>query len=112
MITNADEKWTDTGSVIFARTFKQPTHLKTTTAGCPSSCVIQSRRIRSLPTGQIIDECDIDSVSEEVLHRRLPVADDIRVQPTMKAALKLFEREGPIWPSSSHNLGSARRPDS
>ena len=94
-ITQRDIQWKDIGSGVVARTFQKADRLHTTSKGGPCMADIQSRKIWSLSTGKIIDECDVDDVNDERLHRRLPEADDIRVELTLKGALKLFERKGP-----------------
>ena len=55
---------------------------------------VKSRRIWSLSTGKLIDECDVEDTADSVMHRRLPHKDDIRVELTLKNALALFERHG------------------
>ena len=56
---------------------------------------IQSRRVWSLSSGKLIDECDVGDVPDMMLHRPLPQADDIRVELVLKNALALYERVGP-----------------
>ena len=56
---------------------------------------VQYRRIWSLTSGKLIDECHVDDVSDRELHRRLPERDNIRVELTMRNAIELFERKGP-----------------
>ena len=56
---------------------------------------IQSRRIRSLTTGKIIDECNIENTPDERLYRELERPDNLRVEVTLKGAEKLFMRHGP-----------------
>ena len=56
---------------------------------------VESRRVWSLSTGKVIDECRIDEVTDEVMNRKLPAPDDIRVELTVKNALKMFKRGGP-----------------
>ena len=56
---------------------------------------VQHRKVWSLSTGKLIDECCVDDVSDEELHRRLPEPDNIRVEITMRNAIELFEKKGP-----------------
>ena len=94
-ITARDQQWTDIGSGVFARTFRNAHRLATTSKGGPPVSDIQSRKVWSLSTGKLIDECDIENVSDAELHRWLPQPDDIRVEVTLRSALKLFQRTGP-----------------
>ena len=94
-ITTRDQQWTDIGSGIVARTFKQAKRLVTTSRGGPCISDIESRKTWSLSTGKLIDECKVEDISESKLHRELPVPDDIRVELVLKQAEKLFERRGP-----------------
>ena len=90
-----DLKWVDIGSGVMPRTFAQATHMVTTSKGGPNIDDIHSRRIWSLSTGKLINECVIDSTSDQVLRRELTTKDDIRVEVILKNALALFERKGP-----------------
>ena len=56
---------------------------------------VHRRVIRSLSTGKVLDECIVDEINDDVLHRPLKEEDNIRVELTMKGALKLFEMKGP-----------------
>jgi len=55
---------------------------------------VHRRIVRSLSTGKVIDDCILDDVPDEVLHRRLIVPDNLRVELIMKGALKMFEAKG------------------
>ena len=72
-------------------------------------CDIQRRRIWNLTTGKLIDDCDVENTTDEVLHRALPQRENIRVELILKNALKLFERMGRTWRRSTLNRGSAKR---
>jgi hypothetical protein len=85
-----DLKWVDIGSGVMSRTFTQVTHMTTTSKGGPNLCDIHSRRIWSLSTGRMIDECVIDNTSDDMLGREMASRDDIRVEVTLKNALTLF----------------------
>ena len=63
----------------------------TTSKGGPSIDDIYSRRRWSLSTGKMIDECVIDSTTDQMFGRELVSKDDIRVEVTLKNALALFE---------------------
>ena len=56
---------------------------------------IQHRKVWSLNTGKLIDECDIDDVPDDELHRRLPEQDNIRVEVTLRNSIEVSERKGP-----------------
>ena len=94
-ITSRERQWTDIGSGIMAKTFVNMKRLTTTSRGGPPLQDIQSRRIRSLTTGKIIDECDIENTPDEQLYRELERPDNLRVEVTLKGAEKLFMRHGP-----------------
>ena len=53
------------------------------------------RKVWSLSTGKVLDDCETDNVLDDKLGRDIGKADDIRVELTLKNALKLFERKGP-----------------
>ena len=55
---------------------------------------VHKRTIWNLRTGRMIDECIVEDVSDEVLHRELPQEDDIRVELVMRDALAMYERKG------------------
>ena len=80
---------------MVARTFKQVSRLRTTSAGGPCIDDVFHRKIWSLSTGKLIDECEIDSTADSKLNRELGHTDDIRVELILKNATKLFERKGP-----------------
>ena len=48
----------------------------------------------SLSSGKVIDDCFPDDVPDEILHRKLPEPDDIRVELVMKQAMQMYERKG------------------
>ena len=52
------------------------------------------RRIWSLKTGRLLDECDVELVDDRLLHRELIEPQDIRVELTLKGAVKMYERAG------------------
>ena len=56
---------------------------------------IESRRIRSLSTGKLLDECRVNDAPDRILNRKLEDIDDIRVELTLKNAVEMFERKGP-----------------
>ena len=74
-----DLVWRDIGSGTMAKTFVGATHLWTTTKNGPRMSEIKVRRIWSLTSGKLIDECEVDMVADEVLRRPLAKPDDIRV---------------------------------
>ena len=86
-----DLEWKYIGSGTFARTFPQADRLKTWSKGVPSQKDVHKRIVRSLSAGKVIDECIVNDVPDEVLHRRLMVPDNLRVELVMKGALKMFE---------------------
>ena len=53
------------------------------------------RRVWSLSTGKMLDDCQTDLVSDEELHRELAEVDDIRVELTLRNAAEMFGRRGP-----------------
>ena len=89
-----DLEWKHIGSGMFARTFPQARYLVTTTKGGPKMKEVHRRTIRSLTTGKVIDDCIVEDTPEEVLHKRMKNADSIRVELTMKGALRQYEAEG------------------
>ena len=56
-ITTRDQQWQDIGSGMVARTFKQVSKRRTTSAGGPCIDDVFHRKIWSLSTGKLIDEC-------------------------------------------------------
>ena len=56
---------------------------------------IFARKVWSLSTGRLIDECEVDNVTDAVLNRDMGQVDDIRVELILKEAMKLYERKGP-----------------
>ena len=94
-IKSRDLKWVDIGSGVMSRTFVQATHMTTTSKGGPNICDVHSRKIWSLSTGKMIDDCVIDDTTDQMLGRELAAKDDIRVEVTLKNAVALFERKGP-----------------
>jgi hypothetical protein len=93
-----DLEWKYIGSGTFARTFPQAERLKTWSKGGPSQKDVYKRVVRSLSSGKILDECIIDDVPDEILHRRLALPENIRVELIMKGALKMFEAKGSDGP--------------
>ena len=55
---------------------------------------VHRRIVRSLSTGKVTDDCIVDDVPDEVLHRRLIMPDNLRVELIMKDAVKMFEVKG------------------
>ena len=92
-IAAAEKEWKDIGSGIFARTFVGVDRLPLTTKSGPPACDVHRRIIRSLTTGKVIDDCIVDDVSDEVLKRRIPVADNLRVELVMKQALAMYQQK-------------------
>ena len=94
-ITARDQRWIDIGSGIVSRTFIGAEHLPVTSKNGPSLVDVHSRKIWSLSTGRLVDECVIDDVPDDILYRKLPAADNLRIELTLKDAVSLFERKGP-----------------
>ncbi len=90
----AEMAWQDIGSGVFAKTFKNVTRLPTTSKGGPRIEEVHKRVIRSVKTGKVVDECIVDDTADAIIHRMLPREEDLRVELTMKGALKMFERKG------------------
>ena len=90
-----DLEWKDIGSGVVAKTFPQMVRMVTTSRGGPTISDIHRRVITSLTTGKVIDDCVIDDVSDKELNRIMPYPDDVRIELTMKGAIKLFEIVGP-----------------
>ena len=67
------------------------------------------RRVWSLSTGKVLDDCETNAISDDKLNRDISKADDIRVAITLENALKLFERKGPTSSRYSRNRNCARR---
>ena len=55
---------------------------------------IYRRFVRSLSSGKVIDDCIVDDVSDKELRRKLPSADKVRVELTMRNALSLYQVKG------------------
>ena len=53
------------------------------------------RRLCSLSTGRVIDDCEIDTTADNKLHRDMGQVDDIRVELTLNNAVKVFRKERP-----------------
>lgn len=92
--SEADLKWRDIGSGVMARTFPSMDKLIVTTKGGLAEGDVHRRIVRSLSTGKVIDDCVIDDVADEVLHRRLRRPDDVRVELVMKGAMAMYKRKG------------------
>ena len=90
-----DLVWRDIGSGTMAKTFVGATRLWTTTKNGPPMDEIKLRRIWSLTSGKLIDECEVDMVTDERLKRPLPEPDDIRVELVMKGAQDMYMRPHP-----------------
>ena len=98
-ITKGDQQWTDIGSGTFARSFLDAKRFVTTTRGGsrnhgPAISDVHRRTTWSLTTGKIIDDCLVDDVPDIVLHREMPIEDNIRVELVMKQALDMYHRSG------------------
>ena len=74
-----DLEWSDIGSGIVAKTFLGAQRMVTTSRGGPALEDVLSRKIWSLTTGKLLDQCEIDRTSDMVLRRELREPDDIRV---------------------------------
>ena len=94
-ITEQDQKWTDIGSGIIARSFKAASRMITTTRSGPCAEEIHRRNIWNLSTGKVMDDCEVDQVSDAILHRALERPENIRVELTMKKAAGMYLRHGP-----------------
>ena len=64
--------------------------MRTTTKIGPPLQEVHRRTIRSLSTGNIIDDCIVSNTKESALNRRLNTPDDIIIELTMKGALKMY----------------------
>ena len=94
-IRASDLRWSDIGSGVMSRTFPNADRMITTSKNGPNIRDIHSRRVWSLSSGKLIDDCIIDDTADSRLHRLLDKPDDIRVEVVLKNAIKLFERQGP-----------------
>ena len=56
---------------------------------------IQSRRIWSLTTGKLLDECNVEDTPDAVLNRKMLEPDNIRIELTLKSVEALYKRKGP-----------------
>ena len=79
---------------MYARTFLSAKRLITTTRRGPCMSDIVTRVIRDASTGKVIDESIIDDTPDDILHRKLQVPRDIRVEVTVRKAQKMFEAKG------------------
>jgi len=70
-------------------------HLPITSKGGPSLVDVYSRKVWSLSTGRLVDECVVEDVPDDALYRKLVAPDDLRVELTLKNSMELFERKGP-----------------
>ena len=61
----------------------------------PSLVDVHSRKIWSLSTGRLVDECEIENEPDDRLYRKLEAPDDLRIELTLKNSIELFERKGP-----------------
>ena len=94
-VCKEDTQWHHIGSGIMARTFKDAKRMMTTTAGGPQMQNIHRRVVRSLTIVKVLDDCIVDDVPDQRLHRHLAKEDNIRVELTMKGAMQMFEVKGP-----------------
>ena len=53
------------------------------------------RKVWSLSAGKVFDDCETDNTPDDKLNRDIGKVDDIRVELTLKDAIKHFERKGP-----------------
>ena len=53
------------------------------------------RKVWSLSTGKVLDDCEAEAVADDGLNRDMGQIDDISVELTLKNLVKLFERKGP-----------------
>ena len=90
-----DLVWRDIGSGTMSKTFVGATRYWTTTKNGPPIEDVHLRRTWSLTSGKLIDECEVDMVTDEVLRRPLPEPDDIRVELVMKGAQDMYMRPHP-----------------
>ena len=93
-ITAAERQWNDIGSGVFAKTFSGVDRLITTTRGGPPIDDIHRRTTWSLSTGKMLDDCIVDDTPDHILNRKMGQVDNIRVELTMKNAIKMFEKAG------------------
>ena len=56
---------------------------------------IHCRAIRSLSASKVLEDCIMDEVSDDVVHRPLKEDNNIMAGLTMNRARKLFEVKGP-----------------
>ena len=71
---------------MVARKFKQVSKLSTTSLGGACMDDIFRRKVWSLSSGKVLDECETDAIPDDKLNRDMGKVDDIRVE--------LFERHG------------------
>ena len=90
-VSMGELEWRNIGSGVFAKTFIGASRLRTTSKGGPRLEDVHRRVVRSLSTGKVIDDCIIEDTPDEVLNRYLRQPDDLRVELTMRGALKMFE---------------------
>ena len=90
-----DLEWKDVGSGVVSKTFPQMVRMVTTSREEPAISDIHRRVITSLTTGKVIDDCVIDDVCDDELNRVMPYPDDVRIELTLKGAIKMFEVVGP-----------------
>ena len=93
-IDDDELKWKNVGSGMFAKTFRNVDRLPLTSKGGPASSDVYRRVIRSLTTGKVVDDCIVDDVSDEMLKRRMPTADNLRVELIMRGAVAMYESKG------------------
>ena len=62
----------------------------TTSKGCPCMSDIQTRRVWSLSTGKLIDECEVQMTAGAVLRRPMAQEDNIRAELVLRSALDLY----------------------
>ena len=93
MSTN-ETTWKCIGTGVYARTFPDANRLITTTRKGPCMDDVHTRTVIDAQSGAIFDECIVDNTPDDVLHRKMSRARDIRVELTMKKAQTMFESAG------------------
>ena len=89
-ITMRDQVWQDIGSGMVARTFKQVSKLRTTSPVVRAWTTYFGANSWSLSTGNVLDYCETDNTPDDKLNRDIGKVDDIRVELTLKDAIKHF----------------------
>ena len=91
-----DREWRHVGSGIVVRSFENMKRLLVSTKSGPPLCEIKSRRVWSLSTGKLIDECeDIEEVPDKWLNRELPYPDNVKIELTLRNAEAEYKKKNP-----------------